>query len=156
MSLAFNADEVFAMAEQLEQNGACFYRTAAEQVEDAAAKDLLLTFAAMEDDHLKSFTAMRAALSKAERAGTTFDPQDEASLYLAALVNTKVFFEKDVDATSVQGIFATALAAEKDSILFYLGMKDLVPQSLGREEIEEIIREEMRHVQILGERLASL
>ncbi|MBN2203936.1 MAG: ferritin family protein [Thermoleophilia bacterium] len=156
MSLAFNADEVFAMAEQLEQNGARFYRTAAEQVEDAAAKDLLLTFAAMEDDHLQTFAAMRAALSKAERGGATFDPQDEASLYLAALVKTKVFFDKDVDATGLQGIFATALAAEKDSILFYLGMKDLVPESLGRGQVEEIIREEMRHIQILGERLASL
>jgi rubrerythrin len=156
MSLAFNADEVFAMAEQLEQNGARFYRTAAGQADDAAAKDLLLTFAAMEDDHLQTFAAMRAALSRAERAGAAFDPQEEASLYLAALVNTRVFFDKEVDATGLQGIFTTAMAAEKDSILFYLGMKDLVPESLGRGQVEEIIREEMRHVQILGERLASL
>jgi len=156
MSLAFNADEVFAMAEQLEQNGARFYRTAAEQVDDAAAKDLLLTFAAMEDDHLQTFAAMRATLSKAARGGATFDPQGEASLYLAALVDTKVFFDKDVDATGLQGIFATAMAAEKDSILFYLGMKDLVPESLGSGRVDEIIREEMRHIRIIGEQIAAL
>jgi len=156
MSLVFNAAEIFAMAEQIERNGAQFYRTAAGQIEDAAAKQLLLEFAAMEDDHLKTFAAMKAGLSKDEHAGTTFDPEGEAGLYLAALANTKVFFDKAVDATGLEGIFTTALAAEKDSILFYLGMKDLVPESLGRGKIEAIIREEMRHIRILGEKLAAL
>jgi rubrerythrin len=156
MSLAFSAAEIFAMAEQIEKNGAEFYRTAAGEVEEAAAKDLLLEFAVMEDDHLKTFTVMKAGLSNQEQKGTTFDPEGEAGRYLAALANTKVFFEKDVDTSGLEGIFKTALAAEKDSILFYLGMKDLVPESLGSDKIEAIIREEMRHIRILGEKLASL
>jgi rubrerythrin len=86
----------------------------------------------------------------------TFDPANESGLYLASLANTKVFFEKDIDTSSLQGIFKAALAAEKESILFYLGMKDLVPGNLGRGQIEAIIQEEMRHIQILGEKLLSL
>ena len=156
MSLAFTATEIFAMAEQIERNGARFYRTAAGQVEDPAATDLLLEFAAMEDDHLKTFSAMRAVLSTDEKKGATFDPEGEAGLYLAALANTKVFFEKDVVTSGLQGFFKSALVAEKDSILFYLGMRDLVPESLGAGRVEEIIREEMRHVRILGEKLAAL
>jgi len=35
----FTADDVFEMAEQLERNGAKFYRTAAENVSDPKSKD---------------------------------------------------------------------------------------------------------------------
>jgi rubrerythrin len=156
MSFVFNADEIFAMAEQIEKNGAQFYRTASAQVEDAAAKDLLLKLAAMEDEHLRTFAAMKGSLPDEDKKAMTFDPNNEAGLYLASLANTKVFFGKDIDTSDLQGIFKAALAAEKDSILFYLGMKDLVPENLGRSEIEEIIQEEMRHIRILGEKLSSL
>jgi len=156
MSLAFNAVEVLTMAEQIERNGAEFYREAAARVDDAAAKDLLLAFAAMEDDHLRTFSAMKADLSQAEKKGATFDPEGEAGLYLEALANTKVFLEKEIDTSGLEGIFTAALAAEKDSILFYVGMKDLVPESFGSGRVDAIIREEMRHIRILGEQLAAL
>jgi rubrerythrin len=99
---------------------------------------------------------MKTALSAADKKAMTFDPNNESGLYLASLANTKVFFEKDIDTSALEGIFKAALAAEKDSIAFYLGMKDLVPAGSSREKIEEIVREEMRHVRILGERLAVL
>ena len=38
----FNADDIFEMAEQMERNGAKFYRTAAESSGAGSAKDLLL------------------------------------------------------------------------------------------------------------------
>ena len=41
MSFDFNPDEVLQMAEQIERNGARFYREAAELVEDAEANELL-------------------------------------------------------------------------------------------------------------------
>ena len=49
MSYDFNADDIFEMAQQMERNGGNFYRTAAENTEDAANKDFLLNLAAMED-----------------------------------------------------------------------------------------------------------
>ena len=67
-----------------------------------------------------------------------------------------MFFEKDIGAADLESIFKTALTAEKDSIAFYLGMKDLVPSAAGKVKIEDIIKEEMRHIRILGERLAAL
>lgn len=156
MSFVFNADEIFALAEQIEKNGAQFYRKSAQQVKDSTAKVLLLEFASMEDEHLKTFSGMRSALSEAEKKAMTFDPANEAALYLNSLANTKVFFEKKVDASTLQGIFTAALAAEKDSIVFYLGMKDLVPAGVGRDKIQDIIQEEMRHIRILGDKLAAL
>ena len=42
MSYDFNADEVFEMAEQMERNGAKFYRDAAETAADASNKEMLI------------------------------------------------------------------------------------------------------------------
>ena len=41
MSYDFNADEVFEIAEQIERNGAKFYRTSAENIADTNKKKLL-------------------------------------------------------------------------------------------------------------------
>ena len=86
----------------------------------------------------------------------TFDPNNEAGLYLAPWADPKGFFGKDIDTSKLEGIFKAALLAEKDSIAFYLGMKDLVPAGSGKSKLEEIIQEEMRHIRILGEKLAAL
>ena len=40
-------------------------------------------------------------------------------------------------------ILKGAIEAEKDSIVFYLGMKNAVPENLGQDKIEAIIQEEM-------------
>lgn len=156
MSFVFNADEIFEMALQIERNGEKFYRESAKRIKDSDARDLLTKLADMEIEHQKVFQGMRTALTPADQKAMTSDPNNEAGLYLASLANTKVFFEKDIDTSQIQGIFKSALAAEKDSIAFYLGMKDLVPTGSGRDKIEEIIREEMRHVRLLGEKLAAL
>ena len=86
MGYDFNADEIFEMAEQIERNGASFYRKAAESIDDPAGKKLLLDFAAMEDEHEKTFAALRKDLSEKDKAATTFDPEGEAALYLRAFV----------------------------------------------------------------------
>ena len=155
MSFEFNADEVFAVAEDIERNGAVFYRDAARKTKDAAAKEFLEGLAAMEDDHLKTFAAMRGGLTERERQSTTFDPNDEAALYLGALADTRVFFKKEIGAGSLEEIYMAAVLAEKDSIAFYLGMKEVVSGPAGKAKLEDIIREEMRHIRILSERLAA-
>jgi rubrerythrin len=156
MSFVFSADEVFEMAVQIERNGEKFYRDSAKRIKDSAARELLTRLADMEIEHQKVFEGMKMALTSADQKAMTFDPNNETGLYLASLANTKVFFEKDIDASKLEGIFKSALAAEKDSIAFYLGMKDIVPAASGRDKIEDIIKEEMRHIRILGERLAAL
>lgn len=153
MSYDFNADEVFEMAEQLERNGAKFYRDAAEGDLEQSNKQMLLDLAAMEDAHEKTFKSMRAELSAKEKQTTVFDPQGEAALYLRALADTRVFFEKDIDVTSMREILKSAIEAEKDSIVFYLGMKDAVSETLGKDRIDGIIKEEMGHVKMLGKEL---
>jgi len=92
MAYVFNADEILEMAIQIEENGAAFYRKAAELQKDASDQDFLQRLAVMEDSHKETFSD------------------------------------------------------EKDSILFYLGLRDLVPPKFGREKIDDIIREERKHI----------
>ncbi len=156
MSFFFTVDEIFALAEQIEQNGERFYRRAAEKVKEKEARQLLLKLADFEVEHGKVFRTMREELSEAERRSITFDPANETALYLSSLARISIFPQGEADPSELKDIFQTALTAEKDSIAFYLGMKELVETSSGKEKIEEIIREEMRHIRLLGERLVGL
>ena len=151
----FNADEIFEMAEQIERNGASFYRKSAEAIADPGAKKLLLDLAAMEDEHEKTFADLRAGMSEKEKVATVFDPEGEAVLYLRALADTRVFFEKKIDTSSMKEILKEAILAEKDSIVFYLGMKEIVPENLGKTKIDQIIKEEMAHIKLLSKELVA-
>ena len=156
MAYDFSADEIFEMAEQLEINGAKFYRSTAENTDDPENKNFLLELAKMEDQHEKTFKAMRSELSAKEKEATVFDPQGEGALYLRALADTRVFFEKKIDLTSMGEILKSAIEAEKDSIVFYLGMKEAVPQNLGKGRIDNIIKEEMGHIRLLSKKLVAM
>jgi len=156
MSYDFNADDIFEIAEQLEKNGAKFYRNAADSISDPASKTFLLKLAGMEDEHEKTFHSLRTTLTDKEKTPTVFDPQNEAVLYLKALADTRVFFEKEMTGTSMKEILKSAIEAEKDSIVFYLGIKDAVPEKSGRNKIEAIIKEEMGHIRVLSRELVGL
>jgi len=155
MNYDFNADEIFEMAEQLEKNGAAFYRNAAEAASQADLKQLLLEFAEVEDQHEVTFAKLRAGLSEAEKASTVFDPGNETAQYLKALADTRVFFKKEMDTSSAKEVFKAALLAEKDSIVFYLGMKEMIPDKLGKSKLDDIIKEEMGHIKVIGNKLAA-
>jgi rubrerythrin len=150
MANDFNANDIFEIAKQIEINGARFYREAANRVDEDKHRQFLLGLADMENDHEKIFADMQADIAAGEAGQTTFDPQDENALYLKALADTRVFFEKDQPETSMKGILTAAIAAEKDSIAFYLGMKELVPQKQGRSKVDDIIKEEMSHIKLLA------
>ena len=162
MEIQFNADEIFEVAEQIERNGAKFYRQVAEKTTDARVRQLLFDLAAMENEHEKTFTSMRADMSEQEREATVFDPHGEEVLYLRAMADRRVFDVKE-DPTeyltgkeTMEDILRTAIGLEKDSIIFYLGLKPVVPPRLGLSRIDDIIKEEMSHIATLSKELGAL
>ncbi len=152
MSVAFNADEVLRMAEEIERNAAAFYREAAPKAHVPEMKTLFLNLAHMEDGHLRTFQALRRGLSAAEKEPTVFDPYDETALYLQALAESKGSEGLVAPAIKLTGresageLLGIAIAAEKNSVLFYVGLKGLVPDEAGKDKVEAVIREEVRHV----------
>lgn len=162
MSISFNADEIFEMAEEIERNGAKFYRKAAEHAADAEIKKMLNDFAAMEEGHLATFAEMRQQLAGGEKEQITFDPEHEAVLYLQSMADAHGWEGKksiDEDLTGNESpaeILRMAIAAEKESVAFYVGIKDLVSEKAGKDKVDGVIKEEMTHITMLNNRLASL
>lgn len=159
MSLTFNAEEILEMAVQIERNGIEFYKKAAGIVSDEKTKKFLLNLADMEVTHEKTFTEMKDQLTDREKEPAVYYPDDQGALYLHATADGHVFNPKaDIGqqltgAETVEQIFNKAIQAEKDSIVFYLGLKEFVPQKAGKEKVEKVIKEEQSHIVILSNHL---
>jgi len=153
MAMPFNADEVFEMAEQIERNGGEKF---------PAVSEILLGLAAMEDGHLKTFTGMRAELSGTELEEPVFDPDGQAQMYLRVMADGNVFDVKADPAEQLaasntpEDVLKMAIGVERDSIAFYVGLKEAVSSKAGKDKVEDIIKEEMGHIVILNEKLQDL
>ncbi|MBU4343897.1 MAG: hypothetical protein KKC73_00555, partial [Proteobacteria bacterium] len=64
--------------------------------------------------------------------------------------------QKKIDMSSMEEILKEAILAEKDSIVFYLGMKEMVPVNSGKTKIDAIIKEEMVHIKLLSSKIVAL
>ena len=160
MAMPFNADEVFEMAEQIERNGATFYRAAAKKF--PGVRPVLLSLAEMEDEHEKTFAAMRAELAGVELEAPVYDPDGEVQMYLRVMADGHVFdltadpVEQLADQQTPEDVLKVAMGAERDSIAFYVGLKESVPRKAGKDKVEAIIKEEMGHIATLNEKLQAL
>ena len=64
--------------------------------------------------------------------------------------------EKLTGKETLKQILKIAIGLEKDSIVFYYGMQEMVPEHLGKDKIGVIIQEEMRHIADLSETLKAI
>jgi rubrerythrin len=157
MSIAFNADEIFEIAEQIERNGSLFYQKAARYTQDNQAKKIFNELAAMEDKHVQQFQTIREHLKTQPAENKYYDPFNESVLYLRAFAEGKIFslktnIELEIqEKKSLQAIIKYAIEREKDSIVFYLGMMEIIPAHFGKDKVENIIKEEMKHIRMLTE-----
>jgi rubrerythrin len=162
MSITFNADEIFEVAENIERDAAGFYRQAVKIAADKETKRMFLNLANMEDKHLATFQEMRKELTVEEKEGTVFDPENEAAMYLQAMARghgwegRKNLTENLTGGEKIEDILKAALEAERNSVVFYSALKELVPSRTGKDRVEAIIREELGHFAILDEQLALL
>ncbi len=163
MPIEFNADEIFLLAQRIERNGAEFYRKAAEIIKPGSpAEQLLLGLAAMEDEHLETFIEMRRSMSQSEWQSAVFSGDDEVAAYIQAMADGYVFNVEENPAAELKGgetlerILKIAIRLEQESIMFYLGLRDMVPEKFGRDRVDAIIGEEKRHIITLSRELAAL
>ena len=158
MGILFNADEVFEMAIQSEENGAAFYRRAAELHSGQDDVAFLLVLAEAEEKHKKTFQEMRSTLVGIQKESGVHDPYDEAAQYLDAVADGSGGEGSPKVAESLTGretlsdILKIAIGLEKNSILFYLGLVDVVPERLGKQKVQDIIQQEKAHLtELVGE-----
>ncbi|MBM4142665.1 MAG: hypothetical protein FJ225_03595 [Lentisphaerae bacterium] len=152
MGIRFNADEVLQMAIRAEQEAVAFYRKAADRHASEADCSFLLKLADMEKEHERIFAAMRRELGEGAREETAFDPDNEAALYLGAMVDGAGIEGAPRAAAALTGreslrdILKIGLQMEKNAVLFYQGFLDMVPAKLGGDWLRKIIDEEKKHI----------
>ncbi len=161
MGIDFTADEIFEMAIKAERNAVKMYGDLAKKHEDTEVGKELINMAQMEADHANMFVKLRRELPEYMR-NTVFDPNDETAMYLKAVADSNIDEGSPKVASEMAGketldeILKMAIELEKGAILFYLGIKDMVPERLGKDMIERIIKEEQSHVVTLSNRLKAL
>jgi len=152
MGISFNADEVFEMGMDIEQNGEAYYRKAVELTEDPEIKKIFDDLMTAEQQHYETFKKLRENLPAKDTTPLVSDPDDQEYRYLDALVKSRLFnnvreAEEVVSKASgpieaLQG----ALTFEKDTILFFTEMKARTREDLGKNEIDRLIAEEREHI----------
>jgi rubrerythrin len=161
MVMTYTADEIYEIAEQIERNAAEFYSEAAERCPNDETCKLLLDMSATEHKHLETFQNMREKLS--EEAGLSiFDPFGRSAMYLQAIADARSW-EGRINPMQVftgnetaKEIIEIAVESEKEMVVFYAGLKDLVYFKAGKDKVEEIILEELGHISALLKKLKSL
>lgn len=158
MTLFFNADEVFEIAEQIERNGAAFYRKAADTATDPTVRQLFHRLALLEQDHEQSFGNLRAQIVGPSQVVDWSDADQDAVSYLHALAGATVF---GANPDAIKGgetadeVLRLAIGFEKDAIAYYVGLKEALPPGLDTKALETLIREEMHHVTMLNSALTN-
>jgi rubrerythrin len=158
----FGVEEVFDIAIEIERNGAAFYREAAAVIADEAVRQELLDLARMEDEHEETFRVMKRHALGDEALSSWYDPDGEAASYLKTIAEGKVFSSAS-DAIqalpqppTIRDIMLYAIERERESVLFFTGMRNTVPAHLGSGKVDAIISQEMGHVALLTKKLGLL
>ena len=158
MSLYLSVGEIFDMGIQIEANGKKFYEAAAQNISDVSAQKLFLELSDWESKHIELFRKLKETLPSSLREEATFDPNQELDLYIKATAENHVFVKNRDVAKLAQKCktageaFDVAVNFEKDSVVFYATMKKAVPEDFGRDKIDALIDEEIRHISILTQK----
>jgi rubrerythrin len=151
MSIVFSPAGLIGIAIGIERSGITFYDIMARTTDSEMAKEIFEEFVEMERAHLNMFQDMLSDTGD-EKPAETLSP--EYSGYLQAVVDDAVFTndvmmseavnQADNDLKAVE----VGIGAEKDSILFYQSIKDVMPRG-ALPALEKIIYEEKSHLQQL-------
>lgn len=161
MVITFTADEIFEMVEEVERNAVEFYSEAVERSLDEDTKKLLLEMVATENEHLKTYQYMRKELASEEKMAS-FDSDKRSVMYLQTIADARTWEGRRSPMQEFSGnettrqILEIALNAEKEMVVFYFGLKDLVSTKANKNKVEQIIIEELGHISALLKKLKSL
>jgi rubrerythrin len=162
MIFCFNADEVFRIAIEIEENGKAFYEKAQSVIKDPEVRQLFADLALEEVEHKRKFESLRTQLPPDVKTPTVSDPDYEIDLYLKMMADQHVFRSgKEMDAQlgevkDAVDALKLALQFEKDSVIFFLGMQEATCEGKGRDLITLLIKEEQNHVRRLSLQMRRL
>ncbi len=153
MSITFSVSEIINIAIGIERRGITFYDIMARSTDNEMAREVFQNLTDMEREHIQIFEDM---LGEADKYQPSETATEEYAGYLQALVDSAIFTddmitsEMATQADSDIKAVELGISAEKDSILFYYQMRDIIPQPV-LPMINRIIAEEKSHLHQLAE-----
>ena len=153
MANIFSGSEIVELGIQIEKNGRDFYDTLVRQSRNKKAKEIFKYLAGEEEKHIATF---RRILDKLEKYEPPESYPGEYFAYMNALASDYVFTQKNKgeeiakNITSDKEAVDTGIGFEKDSILFYEGMRKVVPE-YDHGVIDELIAQEQNHLRQLSD-----
>jgi rubrerythrin len=154
MIYPFNAWDAFKIAIGLEENGLNFYKQAAKKFSGPIA-DLFNSLAQEEEIHKSIFTNFLESLPPEQ--ATIYDPENETDDYLKMMARLNVFKNAPADVekllagiTTVQEALKLAMTFEKDSIVFFVQLKNASDTLSDGVSVDRLILEEARHLRKLA------
>lgn len=152
----YSIHEVLEQAIRTEQLGFEFYNDMARQFKKNTELSKIFTFLAQQEvQHEKTFNELKTRRTLDEE----FENWEEVSNYLRAVVESEFFLGKSKSLPSMKNITSViealnfAIAFERETILYFLGLKEAVKE---KQIIEKIINEEKGHITLLGRYRSSL
>jgi rubrerythrin len=148
MSISFTSNELINIAIDIERRGIAFYDVMTRSTKNTATRDIFQYLVDMERGHIQIFHDM---LPEADRNHGVGSYSAEYAAYLQVLLDSAVFTndmvtsELAANAESDVEAMELGIGAEKDSILFYYEMKDIVPKRV-QPIVDKIITEEKSHL----------
>ena len=158
MSVSLSGDELINLAIDIERRGIAFYDIMARTAENDATREAFRYLVEMEREHVRTF---QDRLNCVRKSKLSQDRMQGNAIYLQALADSAVFTEDMATGeTAAQvasdiGALELGISTEKDSILFYYELRDMLAEPLG-DEISKIIDEEKRHLSQLSDLKARL
>jgi rubrerythrin len=150
---AFTAAEAIEMAMDIEKNGETFYNAVAAKSSDPDVKALFEDLAIQEQGHYRIFKNMLKDVTPAP--DLPLDIYDQYQLYVQAALDNALFAGPDKalalaeQAEDKETAVRAALGFEKDTLLFFYDVRDMVSEK-DQAAISGIIREEKKHVRRLA------
>ena len=151
MSSPISADNILNVAVGIERTGIAFYYVMGRSTDDSTAKYLFQQLADMERVHIKIFEDMLGEVEQYPVSEVA-----EHADYLQTLVDNAVFNDELVTSEMAMRVNSDieavhlAISAEKDTILFYYEMREVMPQP-AQVTVDRIIAEEKAHLRQLSE-----
>jgi rubrerythrin len=152
----FTAAEALEMAMEIEKNGEVFYNEAAAKSTDSEVKALFEDLAVQEQGHYQAFLKMSKGTQPATELPTA--EYDQYQTYVQVALENALFAGPDkalalaAQADDRDTALRAAIGFEKDTLLFFYDLRDMVNEA-DRETISLIIREEKKHVRRLAKML---
>ncbi len=149
------ADDVFAMAIRLKENGHAIYTHASKSVQDPVIRKVFEDLAVLEQEHISCFKAIRSGLPEHFPDEKPWDPEGLAKSYLETVADTHMFtkdtaLEPLTDVQEPVEAIDMAIQFEKESVQFLVGLKHILPDAKGKDDIDRLIAEEMHHIGMLS------